>query len=335
MGLLDIFKGKLVDPTAYPGVHGGGDIITTTVDAVVKWGRKSLDLADALRHRLLRHRVHGPDRLPLRPRPLRGRGPALLAPAGRPDVRGRHDRGQGSADPEDHLRPDARAQVGHLHGRLRVAAAASTARTTSCRGSTRSSPWTSTCPAARPSPEALIAAVMKIQERIRRASRRKAPQGAHRLGAPGDGASTAARAGRPGPRTTPSGRRRACRPRGVLSLRVLPADAEDGPPWLAPTEDAAAAAPPVGDDNPAARVLRPSAGRRASSAVDDFRGDLAITVDRSAWVEAAHAAARPPRARLQALPRPLRRRLARRERDDRYEVVLHAVLGLARSTTSA
>ena len=40
MGLLDIFKGKFVDPT-YPGVHAGGDIITTTLDAVVKWGRKS------------------------------------------------------------------------------------------------------------------------------------------------------------------------------------------------------------------------------------------------------------------------------------------------------
>jgi NADH-quinone oxidoreductase subunit B len=41
MGLLDIFRGKLTDPTAYPGVHKGGDVITTTVDAVVKWGRKS------------------------------------------------------------------------------------------------------------------------------------------------------------------------------------------------------------------------------------------------------------------------------------------------------
>src|SRR4029450_9137387 len=40
MGILDILKGKYVDPP-YPGVHGGGDIITTTVDAVVKWGRKS------------------------------------------------------------------------------------------------------------------------------------------------------------------------------------------------------------------------------------------------------------------------------------------------------
>ena len=40
MGFLDIFKGKLVDPT-YPGVHGGGDIITSRLSAVVKWGRKS------------------------------------------------------------------------------------------------------------------------------------------------------------------------------------------------------------------------------------------------------------------------------------------------------
>ena len=40
MGLLDVFKGRFVDPT-YPSVHAGGDIITTTLDAVVKWGRKS------------------------------------------------------------------------------------------------------------------------------------------------------------------------------------------------------------------------------------------------------------------------------------------------------
>ncbi len=40
MGLIDLFKGKFVDPT-YPGVHMRGDVITTTLDAVVKWGRKS------------------------------------------------------------------------------------------------------------------------------------------------------------------------------------------------------------------------------------------------------------------------------------------------------
>jgi NADH-quinone oxidoreductase subunit B len=40
MGLLDLFKGKFVDPT-YPGVHLRGNVITTTLDAVVKWGRRS------------------------------------------------------------------------------------------------------------------------------------------------------------------------------------------------------------------------------------------------------------------------------------------------------
>ena len=40
MGLIDLFKGKFVDPT-YPGVHAGGNVVTTTLDAVVKWGRRS------------------------------------------------------------------------------------------------------------------------------------------------------------------------------------------------------------------------------------------------------------------------------------------------------
>src|SRR5262245_1731320 len=40
VGILDVLKGRFVDPT-YPSVHAGGDIITTTLDAVVKWGRKS------------------------------------------------------------------------------------------------------------------------------------------------------------------------------------------------------------------------------------------------------------------------------------------------------
>ena len=41
MGLLDIITGKYVDQTHFKSVHEGGNIITTTVDAVVNWGRKS------------------------------------------------------------------------------------------------------------------------------------------------------------------------------------------------------------------------------------------------------------------------------------------------------
>ena len=120
MGLLDIFKGKFVDPTAYPGVHAGGDVITTTVDAVVKWGRKSsiwpmpfgtaccaieFMALTASHYDLARF---GAEVLRFSPRQ------ADL------HVRGRHDRRQGGARPEDDLRPDARAEVGHLHGRVRV-----------------------------------------------------------------------------------------------------------------------------------------------------------------------------------------------------------------------
>ena len=80
-------------------------------------------------------------------------------------------------------------------------------------------------PGCPPSPEGLIAAVMKIQERIKNGEQAKEPQGAHRLGAPGDGAID-----RRGRRAAwAQGRRRAraaraCRPRGVLALRVLPTE---------------------------------------------------------------------------------------------------------------
>ena len=41
-------------------------------------------------------------------------------------------------------------------------------------------------PGCPPSPEALLAAIMKVQERIAKGEQAKVPQGAHRLGAPGD-----------------------------------------------------------------------------------------------------------------------------------------------------
>jgi coenzyme F420-reducing hydrogenase gamma subunit len=43
-------------------------------------------------------------------------------------------------------------------------------------------------PGCPPSPEGLIAAVMKIQERIKAGEQTRQPQGAHRVGAPGAGA---------------------------------------------------------------------------------------------------------------------------------------------------
>src|SRR5688572_10151814 len=51
------------------------------------------------------------------------------------------------------------------------------------------------------------------------------------------------------------------------------------------TEVAPPPTPPTGTTKPAARVLMERLGARVEK-IDDWRGDLAITVDRSAWVEA-------------------------------------------------
>jgi NADH-quinone oxidoreductase subunit B len=77
-------------------------------------------------------------------------------------------------------------------------------------------------PGCPPSPEALIAAVMKIQERISKGVQARAPQGAHRLGAPGDGAID--RRARKQAWTKEDAERAAegRPPRGVISFRVLP-----------------------------------------------------------------------------------------------------------------
>ena len=82
-------------------------------------------------------------------------------------------------------------------------------------------------PGCPPSPEGLIAAVMKIQERIQKGEQAKSPQGAHRLGAPGEGAIDR-RARRAAWGKDDEARAREGKPpRGVVSFRVLPETAED------------------------------------------------------------------------------------------------------------
>ena len=79
----------------------------------------------------------------------------------------------GRVSPEDGpgpapgLRPDDGAQVGHLHGRVRLARAGCSTTTPSCRAWTRSCRWTSTPRAARPSPETLLHAILTLHEKIR------------------------------------------------------------------------------------------------------------------------------------------------------------------------
>ena len=82
-------------------------------------GARQLAVADALRHGLLRDRVHGDRGERLRPRALRHGADELLAAAGRRAHLRRPSSVQAGADHPPHLAADAAAQMGHLHGRLR------------------------------------------------------------------------------------------------------------------------------------------------------------------------------------------------------------------------
>ena len=102
--------------------------------------RKQQPLADAVRHRLLRHRADGDRRVALRHRPLRRRGDALQPAAVRPDDRRRPRRHEDGAGAAAHLAADARAEVVHLDGGVRVSRAASSTPTPSCRAIDRFMP---------------------------------------------------------------------------------------------------------------------------------------------------------------------------------------------------
>ena len=115
-------------------------------------GAPLVDLAGHLRPRLLRDRDDVDELLALRHRALRRRGvPRQPAPV-RPDDRGRPAVAQDGAGAPPHLRPDARAEVGDLDGRLRVDRRRVRQLRASCRASIRSCRSTCTCPAARRGP---------------------------------------------------------------------------------------------------------------------------------------------------------------------------------------
>lgn len=88
------------------------------------------------------------------------------------------------------------------------------------------------------------------------------------------------------------------------------------------TEAAPPPTPPAGSDNPAARALRERFAHHVRR-VDEFRGDIAITVDRSVWVEAVRVLRDHP-----ALDFKLFLDLCGVDwldlKDDRFEVVFHA-----------
>jgi NADH-quinone oxidoreductase subunit B len=186
MGLLDIFKGAYVDPT-YPSVHLRGNVITTTLDAVVKWGRKSsiwpLPFGTACcaiefmavtgsHYDLARF---GSEVLRFSPRQA-----DLLFVAGTivdkeaPVLKIIYDQ---MPEPKWVLSMGVCACSGGMYRSYHV-----------MQGIDEIIPVDVYVPGCPPSPEGLIAGVMKIQELIKTGRQAKSPQGAHRLGAPGEGA---------------------------------------------------------------------------------------------------------------------------------------------------
>ncbi len=186
MGLLDIFKGKFVDPT-YPGVHGDGNIVTTRLDAVVKWGRKSsiwpmpfgtaccaieFMALSASHYDLARF---GAEVLRFSPRQadlmfVAGTIPDKLAPV----MKTIYDQ---MPEPKWVISMGVCASSGGFYRSYHV-----------MQGIDEVIPVDVYVPGCPPSPEGLVAAVMKIQEKIQKGEQAREPQGQKRLGAPGDGA---------------------------------------------------------------------------------------------------------------------------------------------------
>ncbi len=226
MGLLDLFKGKFVDPT-YPGVHAGGDIITTQLNAVVRWGRKSsiwpmpfgtaccaieFMAVSASHYDMARF---GAEVLRFSPRQA-----DLMFVAGTivdkeaPILKTIYDQ---MPEPKWVISMGVCASSGGFYRSYHT-----------MQGIDEIIPVDVYVPGCPPSPEALIAAIMKIQEKIQKGDQAKEPQGKHRLGAPGDGAidRRERRAAWAKDDAERAGQNLA--PRGVLQLRVLPQEKASG-----------------------------------------------------------------------------------------------------------
>ncbi len=186
MGLLDIFKGKFVDPT-YPSVHMGGDVITTSLGALVKWGRKSSiwpmpfgTACCAIEFMALSASHYDIARFGAEVLRFSPRQADLMLVAGTivekeaPVLKTIYDQ---MPEPKWVISMGVCACSGGFYRSYHT-----------MQGIDEIIPVDVYVPGCPPSPEGLIAAVMKIQERILKGEQAKEAQGAHRLGANGEGA---------------------------------------------------------------------------------------------------------------------------------------------------
>jgi NADH-quinone oxidoreductase subunit B len=216
MGLVDLFKGKFVDPT-YPGVHLRGNVITTTLDAVVKWGRKSsiwpmpfgtaccaieFMAFSASRYDVARF---GAEVLRFSPRQA-----DLMFVAGTivdkeaPVLKMIYDQ---MPEPKWVLSMGVCASSGGFYRSYHV-----------MQGIDEIVPVDVYVPGCPPAPESLIAGIMKIQDLIKTNRQAKVPQGAARIGANGEGIHDRRMRSAEWARDDRERAAQGLRPRGVLDL---------------------------------------------------------------------------------------------------------------------
>jgi NADH-quinone oxidoreductase subunit B len=228
MGILDIFRGKMLDPTLYPSVHAGGDIITTSLDAMVKWGRKSSiwpmpfgTACCAIEFMALTASHYDLARFGAEVLRFSPRQADLMFVAGTivdkeaPVLKMIYDQ---MPEPKWVISMGVCASSGGFYRSYHV-----------MQGIDEIIPVDVYVPGCPPAPESLVAAVMKIQERIQKGEQAKKPQGEHRLGAPGDGYLD--RRARKAAWTKDDNQRaqQGLPPRGVVSFRVLNNEQEAEP----------------------------------------------------------------------------------------------------------
>src|SRR5688500_15813927 len=226
MGLFDLLKGRWVDPT-YPGVHLRGNVITTTLDSVVKWGRKSSiwpmpfgTACCAIEFMALTASHYDLARFGAEVLRFSPRQADLMFVAGTivdkqgPILKTIYDQ---MPEPKWVVSMGVCASSGGFYRSYHV-----------MQGIDEIIPVDVYVPGCPPAPESLLAAVMKIQDMIQTGEKAKVAQGMHRLGASGEGAidRRARRAA-----WAKEDRERAeagLPPKGILPVRVLPMKKEDG-----------------------------------------------------------------------------------------------------------
>jgi NADH-quinone oxidoreductase subunit B len=223
MGILDIFRGKLLDPTVYPGVHARGDVITTTVDAVVKWGRKSSiwpmpfgTACCAIEFMAFTASHYDVARFGAEVLRFSPRQADLMFVAGTivdkeaPVLKTIYDQ---MPEPKWVISMGVCASSGGFYRAYHV-----------MQGIDEIIPVDVYVPGCPPAPEALIRAIMMIQDKISRGEQAKSAQRQHRLGAPGEGAIDRRERRAVWAKDDAERAKQGLPPRGVLQLRVLPQD---------------------------------------------------------------------------------------------------------------